>query len=180
MKGENSGTPLRVRVASASDIPSLHDFLLEAWREAGPSAWGWTGATEASIQELASADFLHKLLSNPRMKILLATGDDRIVGFAANRKVDETTVELAGIIVSEHSTGKGVGTALMKACLETASTGGFDEVIVKTETFNARAIGFYEANGFERTGESVEEIEGKRIDLVVLRRRLGVGWTPND
>lgn len=43
---DTSAGRLRVAEASTSDIPSLREFILEAWKEAGPSAWGWTGATE--------------------------------------------------------------------------------------------------------------------------------------
>ena len=166
--------------ATSSDIPSLHEFILEAWREAGPSAWGWTGATEASVQELASVGYLGQLISNPSLKMFLAMDGDRVVGFAANRRVDETTVELAGIIVLARFTGMGIGTALMDAVTKAASTDGFKEITVKTETFNERAIGFYGANGFKRIGRSSEELEGKRVDLAVLRRKIVSNRTGRD
>lgn len=44
---------------------------------------------------------------------------------------------------------------------------------MKTETFNARAKGFYEANGFEQTGFSSEDVNGESVDLVVLGRNVG-------
>ena len=159
-------------VASSSDIRSLGDFILGAWRKAGPRAWGWTGATDASIHELASAKYLQQLTTNPNVKILLARDRTRILGFAASRKVDDRRIELAGIIVSESETGTGIGTALMNASLESALAGGFEEMIVKTETFNTRAIGFYEAKGFRRTGTESEEVEGKSVSLAVLKRKL--------
>jgi ribosomal protein S18 acetylase RimI-like enzyme len=163
---------VRVAEASISDVPSIHSFILAAWREAGPTAWGWTGATEASVQELASPERLSRLISNPNIKIFLAKDDQRIVGFAASRKQSETTVELSGMIVSERLTGKGIGTVLMTAALQAASVAGFADIIVKTETFNERAIGFYEANGFRKAAFSKEVVEGKSIDLVILRRGL--------
>ena len=171
---------LKVVEATATDIPSMREFILEAWKEAGPSAWGWTGATEASIQELASVDYLRRLVSSPKVKMLLARDGGQVVGFAANRRLDEITVELAGIIVSERFTGLGIGTALLKASLDAASAGGFEEMTVKTETFNERAIGFYVANGFKRIGVSSEELEGKRVDLAVLRRRVTDQGTGRD
>jgi len=159
-----------VAEASNSDISSLHEFILEAWKEAGPSAWGWTGATEERVQELASVEYLKQLVSNPKLKVLLAKDRERIVGFAVNRRVDETTVELAGVIVLGRLTGMGIGTALMGAAMKAATAGGFKEITVKTESFNQRAIGFYEANGFKRIGLSSEELDGNRVDLTVLGR----------
>jgi ribosomal protein S18 acetylase RimI-like enzyme len=165
---------MTVREANASDIPSLKEFILAAWKESGPKAWGWTGATEESIHELASEGYLQRLLSNPKVKMLLAKDGGYITGFAANRTVDTTTVELAGIIISERFTGKGIGTALMKASMERASKAGFEEMTVKTESFNSRAIGFYEANGFHRVGLESEEVGGNNVELVVLKRGLGI------
>ena len=164
---------LTVREATASDVPSLEEFILAAWKESGPTAWGWTGATEESIRELASEGYLRRLLSNPNVKIILAKDGGHITGFAANRTVDATTVELAGIIVSERLTGMGIGTALMKASIERASKAGFEEMTVKTETFNSRAIGFYGAKGFHRVGLEGEVVGGKTVELVVLKRGLG-------
>jgi len=161
-----------VAAASSSDIQPLGGFILSAWDEAGPRAWGWTGATDASIHELASADYLRQLVSNPNLKILLARHGNRIVGFAASRRVDARRIELAGIIVSEGETGMGIGTALMNASLDSALAGGFEEMIVKTETFNTRAIGFYESKGFKRVGNETEEVEGKSVSLVLLKRKL--------
>ena len=169
---DDRGGYLRVAEAALSDVSSLREFILEAWKEAGPSAWGWTGATETSVQELASMDHLRELVLNPGVKVLLAMDGERVIGFAVNRKVDEIMAELAGIIVSEGSTGKGVGTALIKAAMKAASEQGFRDVTVKTEVFNERAIGFYEANGFRRAGLTTEVVEGRGIDLVILKRRL--------
>jgi len=164
---------VRVVEASLSDVPYIHRFILAAWKEAGPDAWGWTGATEESVEDLASPEYLSRLISNPKVRIFLAKDRREIVGFAANRKVTEARVELGGIIVSERLTGRGIGTALMKAAIEAASLAGFADIIVKTETFNERAIGFYEASGFRRSGTTREEVGGKNIDLVILRRDLG-------
>jgi ribosomal protein S18 acetylase RimI-like enzyme len=169
---KSRGRHLKVAVATTSDIPSLHGFILEAWKEAGPSAWGWTGATEESIHELASFAYLRRLVSDSKVKILLARDGERIFGFAANRSVEDTTVELAGIVVLGSVTGLGIGTELLRASLEAASADGYREMTVKTETFNERAIGFYEANGFKRIGSSKEDVEGKTIDLVVLKRKV--------
>jgi len=139
---------------------------------AGPSAWGWTGASEENVRALASVEYLEALIANPKMRIYVAREDRRIVGFAATRELDAKTVELAGIIVDEYHTGKGVGTALAKKAVDVASRLRYREVTVKTETFNKRAIGFYERNGFAKAGTVTEEVEGKKIDLVVLRRGL--------
>jgi len=167
-------TPDGVRVVEAHrrDIPSIRTFILDAWMVAGPSAWGWTGATEENIQALASSEHLVRLISSSEVRVLLAREEGRVVGFAATRESDPETIELAGIIVDEHHTGKGVGTALTRKALEVAANLGYREAVVKTETFNKRAIAFYERNDFARAGSVTEDVDGRKIELVVLRRRL--------
>lgn len=169
-KRKNVG--LVVVKANKPDIPTLGKFLLEAWREAGLSAWGWTGATKEVMMELASEDHLSRTISNPGITIFLAKGGGKIKGFAANRRIDKNAVELAGVIVEERYTGQGVGNALVNAAIRSATRRGYGSMVAKTETFNKRAIGFYEAEGFVRVGTEEEDVGGKKVELAVLRCRL--------
>lgn len=163
---------LKVVEARHRDIAGIRTFILDAWMIAGPSAWGWTGASEENVKALASVGHLEALITNPGVKIYLAREDRKIVGFAVTRELDRDAVELAGIIVDEYHTGKGVGTALAQRAIASAFELRYMEIIVKTEAFNKRAIGFYERNGFARDGASTEEVDGKKIELVVLKRKL--------
>jgi ribosomal protein S18 acetylase RimI-like enzyme len=163
---------LEVVKAARSDAPALGRFMLEAWKEAGPSAPGWTGASRKTMLELSSKENLTRLLADAKFSVFLAKGDGKIEGFAANRRIDEDEVELAGVVVEERYTGKGVGTALVDEAIGSAAHDGYSKMLVKTETFNRRAIGFYEAEGFRRAGTGVEKVGGKRVKLAVLRRRL--------
>jgi ribosomal protein S18 acetylase RimI-like enzyme len=164
---------LEVAEGVRSDIPSISTFILDAWMTAGPTAWGWSGATEDNVRALASADHLGKLLADPKFKVLLAREDGRIVGFAAVRELEPGRVELAGVIVDERHTGRGVGTALANKAMAVASSLGYGVMVVKTETYNRRALAFYESNGFTRTGVETEEVDGKTFSVAVLERGLG-------
>lgn len=162
---------VQVVKASISDIPSIHRFILSAWKEAGSKSWGWTGATDENVRELASEVNLRNLISDRRIKLTLGKLRGRILGFSATRQVDEHTMELSGIIVQESSTGKGVGTALIKEAIADATRSDVDEIVVKTEPFNKRAISFYERNGFVLFGPAREDVGGVRVDVVVLSRK---------
>jgi len=41
-------------------------------------------------------------------------------------------------------------------------------MIVKTESFNERAVNFYYRNGFRREATIEEEVEGSNVELVKL------------
>jgi len=146
--------------------------MLDAWRQAGPGALGWTGATEETIHEISSEKYLEQLVSNPKMKFFLAEEDGEITGFAVNRVQDETTVELAGIIVRGDLLSKGIGSLLLSECIRSARDAGFSNMVVKTETSNERAISFYRKKGFVRAADTVEIVEKSKLELAVLKLAL--------
>ena len=157
-----------VREAKTGDVEAFGRFILKAWDEAGPGALGWTGATDENVSELASPEFLSPLIEREGIALFLAWDRGEVVGFASNMRVDDETVELSGIVVLESMTGRGVGSRLLDSSLQAAERDGYDRVIVETEVFNERAIGFYRSRGFEDGGKRVTEVEGERVELVEL------------
>lgn len=163
---------MEIRAATADDIEAFKSFIRLAWGEAGPGAPGWTGASDERVEQLTSDEFLSSLFGRADVRVLLAWDDDEIVGFASNRRVDDETVELSGIVVLESMTGRGIGSQLLEAAVKAAVTDGFGKMVVKTESFNERAIGFYESRGFEVKDRTVTEVEGVEVELVELRLLL--------
>ena len=148
------------------------EFILEAWRKAGPEALGWIGATEEVIRDLASRNHLKSLLADPNVKMFFAIDNGKGVGFAANRKISNKEVELAGIIVIQDSVGRGYGSALFEKARNWAVDHKYGRMIVKTEQNNDRAISFYKSKGFRETEKVVEEVYGKQVSIVVLELDL--------
>jgi ribosomal protein S18 acetylase RimI-like enzyme len=157
---------------SASDIPKLRAFVLEAWRLAGPSALGWTGATDENISEIASEGYLQGFVGNPDLKVFISRIGENVVGFCALRGIDDRHIELAGIVVRQDQLGRGVGTDLLEAAKKQAITSGFAAMLVKTESNNDRALSFYRRKGFVEGEHVVEEISGTHVNLTVLKLDL--------
>jgi ribosomal protein S18 acetylase RimI-like enzyme len=158
--------------ATLADVQKLITFFLQAWREAGSGALGFTGATDETISEIASEEFLKERLSNPNVTIYVVEDLGKVLGFASTRKTDERTLELSGIIVLESATGKGIGTLLIEKAISSARQGGFRKIVVKTEVLNKRAISFYKKKGFAEVGKTTENVEGKAVDAMVLEKAL--------
>jgi ribosomal protein S18 acetylase RimI-like enzyme len=156
----------------ASDIPQLKSFVLEAWRLAGPSALGWTGANNENIEEIASESFLKGFVGNPYLKVFISKTGENVVGFCAVRKIDDRLVELAGIVVRQDQLGKGIGTDLFEVARKEAVVSGFSTMLVKTESTNYRALSFYRSKGFVEEEQVVEEISGTKANLTVLKLNL--------
>ena len=155
-----------------SDIPQLKSFVLEAWRLAGPSALGWTGATDENIEEIASESFLRGFIGTQNLKVFVGKTGENVVGFCAIRKIDDRLLELAGIIVRQDQLGKGVGNDLLEKARKEAVESGFTNMVVKTECTNERALSFYRSKGFVEQEQVVEELNGAKVNLTVLKLNL--------
>ena len=158
--------------ATADDVAAIGDFFREAWAEAGPEALGWSGADESVIEEIAAPEAVRARIGGPERRMFLAWRDGRVVGFAANRRIDGASVELAGVIVMQRMIGQGMGGDLIEAAAAAAIADGFRRMMVRTEVDNDRARSVYERHGFVATGELVEEVEGISVAVVELERTL--------
>ena len=161
-----------VRTARPNDDSMLSAFLVEAWKEAGPGALGFTGATDAAIAEIASEGFLKKRLATTAIQMTVAEEGRGIIGFSSVRSLGARDAELSGLVVLEGETGRGVGTRLLRKALETARRRGFSSVRVKTEAANQRAISFYKKSGFTESGKAVEKTGSARAQLLLMTKRL--------
>ena len=161
-----------MRLARSTDAGFLGAFFLESWKEAGPEALGFTGATEKDIEEIASKRFLTKILRNSRTRIVIAEKGREILGFASIRRIGRGKAELSGVVVRESEAGKGIGTRLVRKASDAAIALGITKMTVKTEAFNKRAIRFYTKNEFVETGRATERVGKRSVPVHVLEKRL--------
>lgn len=154
-----------IREASDSDVAAIADFLHEAWRQAGPDAPGFAGATEEVIAEIAAPETVAARIGGPVRHMFIAWQDDRVVGFAATRRLTAELIELAGVVVLQALIGSGIGTALLDAAVKSARSRDFRRMTVSTETDNERAMRFYERCGFTIVGKSATDAAGAEIEV---------------
>ena len=164
--------PIVSREAGEPDAEAIGHFLWTLWEEAGANAPGLAGATEQIIKEIADPSAVRSRLGGPERRIFIASQGDDVVGFAATRRLADTVIELAGIMVLPSLTGRGIGTPLVEAAAEQARAQGFETMTVSTETQNEAAIAFYEARGFVGSGRSVVDVEGTSVSVVELELKL--------
>jgi diamine N-acetyltransferase len=66
-----------------------------------------------------------------------------------------SAIEISRIYCEQSAIGKGVGKALMEACLDVGRRKGKEWIWLCVWEHNQRAIGFYERIGFERFGQHI-------------------------
>jgi len=164
--------PVVIRPARRNDVSKLSAFFIEAWKEAGPSALGFTGATDEAIAAISSEEFLTRRLATPTIHMTVAEEGRSIIGFASVKRVGPREAELSAIVVLESATGRGVGTRLLRKAIDAARKRGFTSILVKTEVKNERAIRFYRNNGFTESGKALEKIGASKVSLRLMERRL--------
>jgi len=98
----------------------------------------------------------------PGRIFLLAYIGDEPAGYASMRETEppqelhgQKAIEIVQLYSEQKMIGKGVGAALMRACLDQAGQRGKDWVWLGVWEHNQRAIAFYRKWGFERFGEHV-------------------------
>ncbi len=169
---ERDATAISVTEATDAEVDAFATFFWEAWRQAGPDAPGFVGASDQVIADLTTAEAFAERIGGPERRMFLAWEDERVVGFAATKRVDADTVELAGVIVIQAMSGRGAGTSLVEAAVGAASAEGYRSMIVRTETVNDRAKAFYEARNFAVKGSDFEYVEGATVEVWELTRDL--------
>lgn len=88
---------------------------------------------------------------------LLAYSGDEVAGYVRLREKDAesltNSIEIARLYAASNMIGKGVGKALMKACITTAKSRNKQTIWLGVWEKNQRAINFYKAFGFEKFAE---------------------------
>lgn len=162
-------------VEDAADLTRVH---AAAWRSAYrgilPDDVLDDMSTEPSDDSIAA---WRDRIETPYNRMLVATAGGEVVGYTnvrieeAKSFVDDGAAELKEIYVDPDSWGEGVGTALLEATLEELPE-EVTTVFLETLSGNDLAAGFYEARGFERTGESTFEVAGTEYSTDVYRLQL--------
>lgn len=118
-------------------------------------------------------------LSDPRATFLLAEVDGRAAGYAALRAGDAPDcvtgakpVELLRLYVMREWFGRGVGEALMRACVDEAQAAGYQTMWLGVWEHNGRAQSFYRKWGFRLVGEHIFQLGSDAQTDLLMERAL--------
>ncbi len=149
-----SAKPLTLRPYKPAD----EDAAIELWRRTWQAAYPHLNFTERL--DWWRARWRDELV--PVAKIVVAEIDGVVTGFVT---ADPDTMYLDQIVVAPEHWSGGIASALL-AEAKRLSPRGLDLLVNKD---NARAIGFYEKNGFRYAGEDKNPVSGRPVNRMTWR-----------
>ena len=99
--------------------------------------------------------FAGKILSDPSVTVLVAEGEDRLLGFAQLRFLPKSwgySCEIDLLAVDAASRSRGIGTALMRTIEARARASGVVSMRLNVSVGNDGAMRFYERLGYGQSG----------------------------
>lgn len=118
-------------------------------------------------------------LADPASKFLIAEVGGVAAGYAmlhVGEPLEEIEgtkpIELVRLYVSHEWHGRGVGEALMRACLDNARSAGYETIWLGVWERNARAQAFYRKWNFRAVGEHTFQLGSDQQRDIVMERQL--------
>jgi ribosomal protein S18 acetylase RimI-like enzyme len=140
---------ISIREATTADAALIADLSRQTFYDTF-AAQNTAADMEMFLKEQFTREALMAEVGAPGNTFLLAYTGDKPAGYARLRDTDINDMEIARIYAATDMIGKGIGKALMKACLDLAHAKKKKRVTLGVWEKNMRAIQFYTAWGFEK------------------------------
>jgi len=169
---------LVIRALGLADLPAykaLRDEMLHAC----PDAFTSDAATESRKPADVYAPRLGPGPAGSGQFTLGAWADGQLLGAISCERENRTKVRhighIIGMMVRERASGRGVGRALLDACIEQArAADGIELLTLSVTSTNRRAVRLYAGAGFERYGtlKHALKLEGQYHDKDLMSLAL--------
>jgi ribosomal protein S18 acetylase RimI-like enzyme len=161
-----------VRTAGERDLQAVSALLAETWHDTYDAIYGVERVNEIT-DEWHSPAALKRRLDRPNAEFLVADDGKQLGGMAyAEAAPDGRSVMLRQLYVRPAFQGRGIGGMLLDEIIESF----FDATLftLEVEEANAKAIGFYGAQGFVQVGTTQNcGAQNSGIPALVFERRRG-------
>ena len=178
-KMEDNISDLIIRRASKEDTAVLADFSRNAFEEAF-GAENNPGDMQVYLDTSFSREQIGYELADPETTFLMAYHEDTLIGYAKIQGGpppdcvhDKEAVQLSRLYVNSACMGRGLGSQLIKACLDESRQQGYETIWLGVWEKNMLAQRLYERSGFVRTGEKKFVLGSDIQQDAVYTRSLG-------
>lgn len=140
-----------IRKATLQDVSRIGEIIVFGKRVAYRSIFN---NDIVSFNELQVMDIVEELRSNPPRLDNMIVYDDGIVKGVINRKIAENEAEICEFYVEPFFKGQGIGRQLIQRVIAETKVSGCKRIFLWVIQENLSARKFYEANGFQASGET--------------------------
>lgn len=171
------GSEIIIRTATAVDNVLLAEIAAETFYDSF-AAQNTPENMAAYLVGSFSPGKQEQELADPVSRFLIAEMGGITVGFAQLKTGEapaavpgQKTIEIVRFYARKPWIGRGVGAALMQACLNEAIAAGSDVIWLGVWEENPRALAFYKTWGFNEVGKAVFQLgDDPQRDLLMARR----------
>ena len=176
MKSDNPSHT--IRIATVDDAALLAELGARTFREAF-APFLPPSDLESYVTAMYNPALQTEELANPLRKFLIVEHDGAAAGYALLLAHElnpaapcENPVELERLYLLQSSVGRGLGSLLMRACIEESRRGGHTSMWLQVWEGNTRAMTFYRKMGFGSVGEKEKMVGTQTSRDIIMARKL--------
>jgi [ribosomal protein S18]-alanine N-acetyltransferase len=157
-----------------------NDFLIRAIARADLENLVDLAAGSGEGPRWSRRDYEQALLTDPPLlrRGLVAQSGKHLAGFAVVSYLPpEAAAEIEGLVVARPCRRCGIGSALVKACMDWAAEAGASSVRLEVRASNAAAIALYRRQGFSPAGVRQSYFSAPQEDALLLETAVEAGRT---
>ncbi len=167
-KPEQPSPTLEVQPATPEDAAGVYEVQRQTWIDTYPNEEA--GITEQDIRNRIEGEHGEKIedriawwrkgieTSGEKRGIYVVKDSSKVVGFVAPGII-EGQRRIGAIYILPEAQGKGLGRKLLEKAIDWHSRE--EDIFLHVASYNDNAIDFYKKNGFEKTGNSIEDLDAR-------------------
>ncbi len=144
-------TEANIRRLSYSDSSGYISLVTEVYSEIPSSMWYDRAPTENTLMDLFKAKLIESEAGNV-IDIVAESKEKKLLGECEITRIDGRRA-VVGIITLPEARGTGLSGSMLNAAEQMARKLSIKELIAEVKTENARAVSFFERNGFIKMKE---------------------------
>jgi ribosomal protein S18 acetylase RimI-like enzyme len=163
---------MELRDATPADVPQIRRVAEASWT-AAYAAFLTPGQCRRALDDLYDTESLERVIEDlDDFHLLVAESESEVVGFASAEQTWADEAELYALYICPDYWQMGIGSALLDAIVDLVHRDGVERLACSVFIKNYAGVGFFEAKGFKRLGETVTDVAGSVHEEYELERRL--------
>jgi ribosomal protein S18 acetylase RimI-like enzyme len=163
---------MELRDATPADIPQIRGVAEASWT-AAYAAFLTPGQCRRALDDLYDSESLERAIEDlDDLHLVVAESEQEVVGFASAEKTWADEAELYALYISPDYWEAGIGSALLDMIVDLVRRDDVERLACSVFSKNYAGVGFFEANGFERLGETTTDVAGSVHEEYELERRV--------